>query len=89
MRDEYVVMTKKESSLLNLIPKGDALPVVNEINSDYPYLSKIGHCTDGIKSTLNSFRHYNVFHVKNETNSVTHALAKAVMFNKALLAKQG
>lgn len=59
----HAVLFAKETGLLDLILKGDAFQVVNQINAESSSLSGIGHFTEGIKFELHSQRSSGVIHV--------------------------
>lgn len=64
---------------MDIIMEEDASQVVNEINEEFPSLSRIRHFIEGIKSELKSLRPFSVIHVKRETNFAAHVLAKATV----------
>lgn len=77
----HAVLFSKGVGLMDIIMEGDALQVVNEINEEFPSLSRIRHFTEGIKSELKSLRSFSVIHVKREINSTAHVLAKAAVLH--------
>jgi hypothetical protein len=46
----------KEAGFRDVIMEGDALNVVKEINSNLPYLFRLGHFVEAIKRELDFFQ---------------------------------
>jgi len=77
----HAILFSKEVGIMDIVMERDALQVVNEINEDFPFLSRIGHFTKGIKLVFKSLHSCNVIYVKREANFTTHVLDKIAVFN--------
>jgi hypothetical protein len=66
----------KEAGFRDVIMEGDALNVVKEINSNPPYLSRLGHFVEAIKRELHFFQSIHFVYAPRELNYAAHGLAK-------------
>jgi hypothetical protein len=74
----YAMLFAKENGYKHMCFEGDALKIVQEVNSNYPCDSSNGHFMEDIKTGLLSFDFSQFNHVKREANMATHVLAKQV-----------
>ncbi len=51
---------------------GDTLQIVQEINSESPTLSTIGHFVESTRQELGLLRSFSIVHIKREANSEAH-----------------
>ena len=56
--------------------EGDALNIIQRINSNEPDLSLIGNLIHGIRSMLNSFDFVKVSYVRRTNNVLAHIMSK-------------
>ncbi|XP_062147743.1 uncharacterized protein LOC133856702 [Alnus glutinosa] len=70
------VLFCKAASFMEVILKGDAKQVVEDVNSASLNLNAAGHFVDGIKKEILGLRHASVVHVGREANNVAHCLVK-------------
>jgi len=66
----------KEAGFLDVIFEGDATHIIEEINSNPPYLSRAGHILESIHVEWRSLRTSSFKFVFRESNCVAHCLAK-------------
>jgi hypothetical protein len=71
-----VLFSKEVGRFLNVMFEGDALQVVFEINSDPPFLNRVGHFIESIHLELGLLRSSCFAFIPREANSIAHTLAK-------------
>jgi len=75
------VQFSKEVGFFDVILEGDAAKVINEINSEPPYSSRIGHFLENIHIEKGCFRSVLFSFIPRECNSAAHNLAKEASNN--------
>jgi ribonuclease HI len=71
----------KEIGMFDVIFEGDAAQVINEINSEPPYSSRIGHFLENIHQEKGWFGSVTFSFIPRECNFVAHNLAKEASNN--------
>jgi len=71
----------KEAGFFDVIFEGDATKVINEINSEPPYPSRIGHFIENIHLEKGCFRSVVFSFSPRECNNAAHTLAKEASSN--------
>jgi ribonuclease HI len=65
----------REVGFFEVILEGDAIQVLQAINSDPPFLSKFGHFIESIHHEKRNFKSVDFSFIPREGNAVAHALA--------------
>jgi ribonuclease HI len=76
----HEVMFAKELGLSNVIFEGDALSIVNTINSNRPCEAIYGHFVEDVKRCMGELTSLRFIHVVRGANSATHKLAKEALY---------
>jgi hypothetical protein len=71
----HAIMMGRDFGAQGIVFEGDALQMVNAVNSNQISLSSFGHFIEDIQSSLKKMRKPEFIHVMREGNSVAHGLA--------------
>ncbi|XVF65799.1 hypothetical protein PTKIN_Ptkin09bG0279500 [Pterospermum kingtungense] len=66
----------------HIIVEGDAMGVVNTLNSDLFNFSLLGNIFDEAKTLISEFSMCTINHVRREANSTAHTLARGALRNQ-------
>ncbi|XP_071921885.1 uncharacterized protein [Coffea arabica] len=72
----YALEFARDFGISHFLLEGDALNIVQKINSKEPDLSLIGHLIHGIRTMLHSFDFVKVSHVRRTNNVPAHIISK-------------